>query len=138
MRSFLDYFGLWLAINMIAWSTLWWSYDKSVTWAEEGHLLQQTSIGATAITLAIWGVTRAARAGSSVPRKYSRRVEASLDEVLKVAQEDQRRVFDHEVDDHVVDPAGVSVLPEPEGAVQDGRLGQGGRRGVGDAFDSAG
>jgi hypothetical protein len=87
VKRFIDFFALWVAINMIAWSTLWWTYDKTVTWQEEGHLLQQTSIGALAITLAIWGVTRAGRPGSSVPRKYSKAVEDALDRTVKVEDE---------------------------------------------------
>lgn len=86
MSKFIDFFALWTAINMIAWFTLWWTYDKTVTWDEEGHLLIQTSIGATALTLAVWGVTRAGRSGSAVPRKYSQAVEGALDQTLKVAE----------------------------------------------------
>lgn len=84
MRGFLDYLGLWTAINMTAWFTLWWTYDKTVTWDEEGHLLIQTSLGATAITAAVWGVARVSRAGSAVPKKYAERVEKSLDAALQV------------------------------------------------------
>lgn len=84
MTKFLDYFALWLAINMIAWSTLWWTYDKSITWQQEGNLFIQTSVGALAITLAVWGVTRASRVGSAVPRKYSKKVEGHLDSSLQI------------------------------------------------------
>lgn len=87
MSRFIDFFALWVAINMIAWSTLWWTYDKNVTWEEEGHLLIQTSIGAAAITLAVWGVTRATRPGSSVPGKYSRAVESALDKTMQISEE---------------------------------------------------
>ena len=87
MSKFMDFFAMWTAINMIAWSTLWWTYDKDVTWDQEGHLLIQTSIGSLAITLAVWGVTRASRAGSAVPRKYSKVVEDRLDATLSVDKE---------------------------------------------------
>lgn len=89
MSRFLDFFGLWVAINMIAWFTLWWTYDKEVTWEEEFHLLVQTSIGATAITLAVWGVTRASQVGSAVPRKYSQAVESALDQTLKISDDNK-------------------------------------------------
>jgi hypothetical protein len=84
MNRFLDYFALWLAMNMIAWSTLWWTYDKTVTWDQEGQLLVQTSLGSLAATLAIWGVARATRSGSFVPGKYSKVVEDSLDKTMRV------------------------------------------------------
>lgn len=86
MSRFIDFLALWTAINMIAWFTLWWTYDKTVTWDEEGHLLVQTSIAATAITLAVWGVTRASRPESAVPRKYSKAVEGALDSTLKIEE----------------------------------------------------
>lgn len=89
MRSFIDFFGLWTAINMIAWFTLWWTYDKKVTWEQEFELLIQTSLGATALTLAVWGVTRASQVGSAVPRKYSKVVEDRLDATLSVDKEIQ-------------------------------------------------
>jgi len=87
VSSFLDFFALWTAINMVAWSTLWWTYDKSVTWEQEGHLFVQTSLGALAITLAVWGVTRATRPGSTIPGKYSKVVESALDKTLQVPAE---------------------------------------------------
>lgn len=87
MKSFIDFFALWTAINMTAWSVLWWTYDRSVTPYDELHLLQQTSIGATAITLAVWGVTRASRPGSSVPRKYSKKAEQMLDSAIQLSDE---------------------------------------------------
>lgn|GEM_PF-3036403 len=86
MNKFLDFFALWTAINMIAWFTLWWTYDKTVTWQDEIDLLARTSVGATAITLAVWGVTRASRIGSAVPRKYSKKVENYLDDTLQVEE----------------------------------------------------
>jgi hypothetical protein len=89
MRTFIDFFAMWLAINMIAWSTLWWTYDKTVTWDEEGHLLVQTSLGALAITLAVWGVTRATRPGSAIPGKYSKAVEDALDKTMQVSDKEQ-------------------------------------------------
>ena len=95
MKSFLDYLGLWTAINMIAWFTLWWTYDKTVTWDEEGHLLVQTSIGALAITLAVWGVTRVSRAGSAVPKKYADRVDKALDAAMQVSP-DQKGISDED------------------------------------------
>ena len=85
MRGFLDYFGLWVAVNMTGWFILWWGYDKNVTWEDDLNLLFRTSVGATAITLAVWGVTRASRIGSAVPRKYSKAVEGALDQTLKVS-----------------------------------------------------
>lgn len=84
MKGFLDYLGLWTAINMTTWFILWWTYDNTVTWEQEGRLLIQTSLGATAITLAVWGVSRASRHGSAVPRKYSKVAENALDTALKV------------------------------------------------------
>ena len=85
VSKFLDFFALWTAMNMIAWSTLWWTYDKTITWDEEGHLLAQTSLGALAVTLAVWGVTRATRPGSFVPGKYSKAVADSLDKTMRVS-----------------------------------------------------
>lgn len=87
MSSLLDFFGLWTAINSIAWFTLWWTYDKNVTVADEVDLLFQTSLGATAVTLGVWGITRASRRDSSVPRKYSKAVEDQVDTVLGVKDE---------------------------------------------------
>ena len=84
MKGFLDYVGLWTAINMTSWFILWWTYDNTVTWEQEGQLLIQTSLAATAITLAVWGVSRASRHGSAVPRKYSKAAESALDTALKV------------------------------------------------------
>ena len=84
MKGFLDYLGLWTAINMIAWFTLWWTYDKNVTVEQELHLLLQTSLSATALTLAVWGVTRVSRAGSAVPKKYAERVDQALDAAMQV------------------------------------------------------
>ena len=84
MKPFIDYLGLWTAINMTAWFTLWWTFDKTVTWDQEGHLLIQTSIGATAITLAVWGVARATRPGSFVPEKYAKKAESALDSAIQV------------------------------------------------------
>lgn len=91
MRKFIDYLGLWTAVNMTAWFTLWWTYDKTVTWDEEGHLLIQTSIGATAITLAVWGVATASRSGSAVPKKYAAKAESALDSALQVADKKEER-----------------------------------------------
>lgn len=87
MSRFLDYFGLWTAINMIAWFTLWWTYDKQVTVEAELTLLMQTSLGATALTLAVWGITRASRIDSAVPRKYSKAVEDRFDSTLSIDEE---------------------------------------------------
>lgn len=84
MNKFIDYLGLWTAVNMIAWFTLWWTYDRNVTWVDELHLLVQTSLGATALTLAVWGVTRISRAESAVPQKYADRVEQALDAAVQV------------------------------------------------------
>jgi hypothetical protein len=90
MKGFLDYLGLWTAINMTAWFTLWWGYDKTVTWQDEVHLLGQTSIAATAITLAVWGVTRASRAGSAVQDKYARKAEQMLDSAIQVSDKEEK------------------------------------------------
>lgn len=87
MRSFIDYLGLWTAVNMTAWFTLWWTYDKNVSVEEELHLLIQTSVGATAITLAVWGVATATRAGSAVPKKYADRAESALDSALQITED---------------------------------------------------
>lgn len=89
MQRFVDFLALWTAVNMIAWFTLWWTYDNSVTWEDEGHLLLQTSLAATAITLAVWGVQRASREGSAVPRKYSKAVEDRLDATLQAGKEER-------------------------------------------------
>jgi hypothetical protein len=86
VKSFLDFFGLWTAINMTAWFTLWWTYDKNVTVEDELRLLIQTSIGATALTLAVWGITRASRAGSSVPEKYAKKAESAFDAAVQVEE----------------------------------------------------
>lgn len=87
MRGFLDYLGLWTAINATAWFILWWGYDNTVTLLDEGHLLMQTSIGSTAITLAVWGVTRSSRAGSAVAPKYAKKAEQMLDNAMQVSDE---------------------------------------------------
>jgi hypothetical protein len=87
MSRFIDFLALWTAINMTAWFTLWWTYDKTVTWQDEIDLLIRTSVGATAITLAVWGVTRASRKESAVPRKYSKVVEDRLDATLQIEEE---------------------------------------------------
>lgn len=104
MRGFLDYFGLWTAINMTGWFILWWGYDKTVTWEDDLNLLFRTSVGATAITLAVWGVARASRIGSFVPRKYSKAVEDALDGALKVdtRQQDERSEGPQNASDGVV------------------------------------
>jgi hypothetical protein len=91
MRSFLDYFALWTAINMTGWFTLWWTYDRNVTYMDELLLLQQTSIGAAAITLAVWGVTRASRSGSAVNKKYAKKAEQMLDSAIQVSDEDEKK-----------------------------------------------
>lgn len=120
MNRFVDFFALWLSINMIWWFTIWWTYDKNVTVDEEGHLLLQTSIAATAVTLAVWGVTRISRSGSAVPSRYASRVSAALDRELGVVEQAQGEAFDHHVEDHVVVDAVVSGAPEPDpGALQD-------------------
>jgi hypothetical protein len=91
VNKFIDFFALWTAINMIAWFTLWWTYDKQVTWDQEFHLLIQTSLGATALTLAVWGVTRAGRKGSAVPRKYSQKAEQMLDSAIQVSDDEEEK-----------------------------------------------
>ena len=88
LRKFIDYLGLWTAINMTAWFTLWWTYDKNVRWEDELHLLVQTSLGATAITLAVWGIATASRAGSAVPEKYAKKAESALDSALQIGDGD--------------------------------------------------
>ena len=88
MRAFVDFLALWTAINMIGWFTLWWTYDKTVGWSDELSLLGRTSLAATALTLAVWGVSRASRAGSAVPRKYSKAVEDHLDTTFQANKED--------------------------------------------------
>lgn len=90
MRSFLDYFALWTAINMTSWFTLWWTYDRNVTYMDELLLLQQTSIGAAAITLAVWGVTRAGRSGSAVKKKYAKKAEQMLDSAIQVSDAEKK------------------------------------------------
>lgn len=85
MSTFVDFLALWTSINMISWFTLWWTYDKTVGWTDELDLLGRTSLAATALTLAVWGVQRASRAGSAVPRKYSKAVEDSLDKTMRVS-----------------------------------------------------
>ncbi len=86
MRSFLDYFALWTAINMTGWFTLWWTYDRNVTYMDELLLLQQTSIGAAAITLAVWGVTRAGRPNSAIKEKYAKKAEQMLDSAIQISE----------------------------------------------------
>ena len=84
MRGFVDFLGLWVAVNMTGWFILWWGYDKNVTWEDDLNLLFRTSVGATAITLAVWGVSRISRAESAVPKKYADRVEQALDTAMQV------------------------------------------------------
>lgn len=118
MSRFVDFFALWLSINMIWWFALWWSYDKSVTVDEEGHLLLQTSVGATAVTLAVWGVTRISRSGSAVPRRYAARVSGALDKELGVLEQAEQAAC--AVDDHVVAGRAVTAAPVADAAaVQD-------------------
>ena len=118
MSRFIDFFALWLSINMIWWFTMWWSFDKNVTIDQEGHLLLQTSIGATVVTLAVWGVTRITRSGSAIPEKYASRLSGALDKELGVVEQAEQAAC--AVDDHVV--AGRAVTPAPvadSAAVQD-------------------
>jgi len=91
VKSFLDFVALWTAINMIAWFTLWWTYDKTITWEDEIELLGRTSVGATAITLAVWGVTRAGRKGSAVPRKYVNKAESMLDTAVQIEEGEEEK-----------------------------------------------
>lgn len=118
MSRFIDFFALWLSINMIWWFTMWWSFDKNVTVDQEGHLLLQTSIGATVVTLAVWGVTRITRSGSAIPEKYASRLSGALDKELGVVEQAEQSSC--AVDDHVV--VGGVVTPAPvadSAAVQD-------------------
>lgn len=88
MNKFLDYVGLWVAVNMTGWFILWWGYDKNVTWEDDLNLLVRTSVGATAITLAVWGVTRITRANSAVPQKYAKKVDRALDTAMQIDPKD--------------------------------------------------
>lgn len=118
LRRFVDFLALWTSVNMIAWFTLWWTFDKTVTWDQEGGLLLQTSLAATSITLAVWGVSRITRRGSAVPERYASVVSGALDKELGVVEQAEQAAC--AVDDHVVAGRAVTAAPVADSAaVQD-------------------
>ena len=74
LSEWLDWIAVWMAFTSFIFLVAWQSWPDSDYVDEVLPIFIRTTLVATPLTLGMWGVSRAARTGSSVPKTMAQKI----------------------------------------------------------------